>query len=331
MGKKDKKRLNKKQKLSIILTSIFSVLVVSIISAYFIVGNYAFGFALNATVAATSKSPVEVAEDLSDFEIQYPNTNKKWFETVKITPKTIKSKDGYKLIGYQILAEEKSDLWVITVHGYRGSAIENGLYAQQFHEKGFNVLLPDLEGHGLSEGKYIGMGYDDRFDIMKWIDLIISENPNAKIVLHGVSMGASTVLLTTGEKLPSNVKVAISDCAYTNVKEEFLYLVDEYLELNFKNFIMSGANTMCKIKLGISFDQINVTKAVQKSTTPTLFIHGDQDKFVPFYMLDKLYRANENLIKDKLVVEGAHHAMSSTINTELYFQKVFEFINNNMN
>ena len=200
------------------------------------------------------------------------------------------------------------------------------MFAQYFHEAGYNVLLPDLEGHGSSEGKYIGMGYHDRLDILKWIDFIINENTDAQIVLQGLSMGASTVLLTTGENLPPNVKVAISDCAYTSVREEFLYLVDEYLDLPFKHFIMNAANTICKLKTGVKFEQINVIKAVKNSTTPTLFIHGDQDKFVPFYMLDKLYNANQNIIKEKLVIDGAHHAMSATIKPEIYFNTVFAFI-----
>lgn len=327
---KDEKcsKLSIKQKLAITFSSIFAFFAVIITVAYFLVGHYAFAFALNSEVKDNGRAPVEVAEDVTDFEIQYPDTNRDWFKEVDINVKNIYSDDGYKLYGYEILNMVASDKWLISVHGYRGSAIEQGLYAEAFYNEGYNILLPDLEGHGNSQGKYVGMGYYDRFDILKWINLVIEENPKAQIVLHGVSMGGATVLMTTGENLPINVKVAISDCAYSNVEEEFLYLVDEYFDLPFKNFIMSAANVMSKIRIGVDFKQINIVDAVEKSKTPTLFIHGTEDKFVPFYMLDKLYNANNLIQKQKLIVNDAHHAMSATVETELYFETVFTFVDN---
>lgn len=332
MFKKNKekiaRKLSLKQKLAITFSSIFAFFVIAITIAYFIVGHYAFTFAVQSEIESESKTPVEVADQVTDFEIQYPDTNKEWFFEVDIEVETVYSDDGNKLVAYEILNETPSDKWLISVHGYRGSAVEQGLFAEAFYNKGYNILLPDLEGHGHSEGKYIGMGYYDRLDMLKWINLIIEKNPNAQIVLHGVSMGASTILMTTGENLPSNVKAAISDCAYSNVEEEFLYLVDEYLDLPFKHFIMSAANAVSRKRLGVDFGQINVEKAVSNSTTPTLFIHGTEDRFVPFYMLDKLYNANNSIQKEKLIIEGAHHAMSATIEKELYFETVFNFIDN---
>ena len=36
-------------------------------------------------------------------------------------------------------------------------------------------------------------------------------------------MGAATVMMTSGERLPSNVRVVIEDCGYTSAWEEFAY------------------------------------------------------------------------------------------------------------
>ena len=65
---------------------------------------------------------------------------------------------------------------------------------------------------------------------------------------------------------------------------------------------------------------------MKKSTTPTMFIHGTEDNFVPFKMLDIVYNANPNIEKEKLVVEGANHGYSATLNPELYFESVFNFV-----
>jgi hypothetical protein len=42
-------------------------------------------------------------------------------------------------------------------------------FGKRFHEIGFTVLMPNLRGHGESEGHYIGMGWHDRLDILRWI------------------------------------------------------------------------------------------------------------------------------------------------------------------
>lgn len=87
-------------------------------------------------------------------------------------------------------------------------------YARKFYDMGYNIILPDLRGNGLSEGDYIGMGWDERFDIIDLIQYIVDDNENLQIILFGVSMGASTVMYVSGEELPSNVKAIIEDCRY---------------------------------------------------------------------------------------------------------------------
>ena len=69
----------------------------------------------------------------------------------------------------------------------------------------------------------------------------------------------------------------------------------------------------------------SAVEQVKKSKTPTLFIHGEQDSFVPFEMLDIVYEA-ANCEKEMLVVEGAAHAASSSVNPNLYWGTIDNFI-----
>lgn len=75
----------------------------------------------------------------------------------------------------------------------------------------------------MSEGDYIQMGWKDRKDIIEWIEVgkhLFGEHTN--IVLHGISMGAATVMMTAGDEgLQTNVKCIVEDCGYTSVWEEY--------------------------------------------------------------------------------------------------------------
>ena len=86
-----------------------------------------------------------------------------------------------------------------------------------------------------------------------------------------------------------------------------------------------NAKIMTKIREGQSLKKASCIKQLKKSITPTLFIHGDQDKFVPFYMLDKLYDAAK-CKKEKLVVKGASHAEAQEIDSQKYWHTVRKFI-----
>ena len=234
----------------------------------------------------------------------------------------INSFDNLKLHGYKI--KNNSSKWAITVHGYTNKAESMSAMAYKYHSLGYNILMPDLRGHGKSEGSYVGMGWHDRLDIIKWIDLIIKENKDAKILLHGISMGAGTVMMVSGEELPENVKVIIEDCGYTSAKEQLAYNLKTMFKL--PSFpILNFCSLITKIKDNYFISEASAIKQLQKAKVPILFIHGDKDKFVPFYMLDKLYNACSSK-KDKLIIKDVGHAKSESLKSDLYWNKVEDFI-----
>lgn len=309
-----------KKKWAIISLSVLFLLIVLFLLTYAITGVVFVSFALDATFSAQSSSPIDVASNLPK-----PKKEDEWFDQLEKTQISLVSYDDYKLNAYKIVQNKPTNDWAVLVHGYRGNATEMSYYAKHYYERGYNLLMPDLKGHGQSEGKYIGMGYLDRLDMVKWIELIVSENPSAQIVLHGVSMGGAAVMATTGEALPANVICAIEDCGYSNTKEQFAFVLKNVLKLPFKSFIMSASDQTASIKLGQSLESMDIVGQVKKSTIPTLFIHGTDDNFVPYYMLDIVY-SSLDAEKEKLSVEGAGHAFSATQDEKLYFDTVFNFI-----
>lgn len=285
------------------------------------VGNYFYNLALNPN---SSKSLVLEQDTKETSAIREEN----WIsDQSNYCDEEIESFDNLKLHGYKI-NNKNSNVWVITVHGYMGSGAKMAFYAENFYNMGYNVLVPDLRGHGKSEGNYIGMGWNDRKDILRWIDLILKENNNAEIILHGVSMGGATVMMTSGEELPENVKCIIEDCGYSSVVDEFEDKLKNIFNLP-KTPILQVADLVSRVRAGYWFSDASSVSQLKKAKVPILFIHGDKDDFVPYDMLDKVYNAAD-VEKEKLVVEGAEHAKSAYVNPELYWNTISKFINKHL-
>ncbi len=63
------------------------------------------------------------------------------------------------------------------------------------------------------------------------------------------------------------------------------------------------------MRAGYDLNDAAPIEAVKRSVTPTLFIHGEADKFIPCSMMHKLFEA-ASCEKMCMVVPGADHVMS---------------------
>lgn len=223
----------------------------------------------------------------------------------------------------------ESHQWVIAVHGYRSSGRRDMAFpAFKFSQAGYNVLVPDLRSHGKSSGKKIGMGWLEKEDVKAWIDQVIKIDPEAEIILFGGSMGASTVMMASGDKLPEQVKLLIADCGYSSVYGEFSEMLKSALKLP-PTPILFFADIFCKKRLGFSLKDASSIQQLEKNQLPLLCIHGTKDKFVPYQAMEENLAATKG-IKDGLLVKDAPHLSAWIYDEELYFNKVFTFIDKNI-
>ena len=215
--------------------------------------------------------------------------------------------------------------YALVCHGYTSKAKHMAGFVKKFYDRGFNVLAVDARAHGDSEGAKIGMGWPERLDIVAWIEQIVQADPEARILVFGESMGAATAMNVAGESLPANVKCIIEDCGYTSVWDEFsLQLKDVFGLPSFP--LLDVANLVCNVRAGYDFHKASSVEQLKHATVPMLFIHGDQDTFVPYSMLDQNYDACASKVKQKLTIHGATHAKSAQVDPELYWNTVDNFL-----
>ena len=238
----------------------------------------------------------------------------------------IVNRKGERLHGYYIYADSVTDKTAVLVHGYTDCALKMLFIGYLYHhDLGFNLLLPDLHYHGLSEGKYVQMGWLDRLDVLEWIKL--ADNlfgGNAQMVVHGISMGAATTMMLSGEDVPECVRCYVEDCGYTSVWDEFAGEVRNQFHL--PSFpLLYAASALCKVQLGWSFGEASSLSQVRKCYRPMLFIHGEQDDYVPTEMVYRLYEAKPQS-KALWIAPGSPHAWSYHDHPAEYTRQVRQFL-----
>ncbi len=269
----------------------------------------------------------EEAEDVTSIRAQQER-NRKWLEEYGYERHYIISDRGEKLTGYLIKTEKKSNLFAFCAHGYRYNARDEFChFAELYLSEGINVFCPDHVASGESEGTHCSFGYYESDDCIKWLHYLIDTfGEDIKITLHGVSMGAATVMMMSGrEDLPDNVKMAVSDCGYSSAIDEFTEKLVNY-GVPAKP-IITVINAVSKTRKGVDFYTIRPMDNVQNAKIPMLFIHGTEDNFVPSYMAEICFEMCGSEHKDLLLVEGAAHTHSYFVDKENYEKKVRDFLN----
>lgn len=216
---------------------------------------------------------------------------------------------------------------VILFHGYRSSANRDFSCAVRLYcEQGYNVLLADQRSHGKSEGKLITFGVKERYDAVSWAKFYTeSIDPDSKIILGGMSMGATTVLLAAGLDLPENVKGIIADCGFTSPVEIIKKVARQSFHINASVFLPI-MNLLCIITGHFGIYGVSTEKSLAASKLPVLFIHGKNDNFVPCEMSERNYKGAAGE-KEILLVDGADHGMSYLVDTHDVEMHLRKFLN----
>lgn len=261
-------------------------------------------------------------------DFQHPRFDAEWWDRQEGQPLSVIACDGVRLSGVWFRQPQNPLKKVaLLLHGYGGKGRHMQNFAQVYWERGYDLLIPDARAHGNSEGKYVGMGWTDRLDELVWLEEIIARvGEEAQIVLHGVSMGGATVCMTCGEALPAQVKCAVSDCAYTNVEDEFAHLLGLMFHLP-REPVLSAARMAARLNGYYDFREANARRQVAQTKTPIMFIHGEEDTFVPFSMMQKLYDAAPVSLREKHAFPGANHGQSLTHSPEEYIAVLDEWLN----
>ncbi len=296
---------------------IILIILITILILLLLIGIYFFNYSTNPKFSLKRLFKKKSMLFLTDKE------SLDWFNNVKYKEVYIKSYDKTILHSYEF--NNKLNTWIILVHGYTNNALEILSIAKKFYDKGYSILLIDQRAHGKSKGYYSTQGYNERKDMLYWINYL-NNKKKVKIVLYGISMGATTIMRTVAFNLPHNVICAIEDCGFISNYNQY------YEQLSFRHLpaklLIFSSNIISIFMEGFNIYKFNPYKELEKGKIPMLFIHGKNDKLVkPYNAIDayNIYKGKKEL----LLVDNAKHMKSSIENPNLYYKTIFNFINKN--
>jgi len=264
-----------------------------------------------------------------DYVKNYEFENKTYEPAIfdKLTEEDIKIQTyyGYKLKG-KLYLQDKPDKFVLMCHGITSNYDGMKKYCEIYIKNGYSILLYDHRNHGFSDRNYTTFGFYEKKDAKSCVDYLMKRFDEPQVGVHGESMGAATALqLAT---IDPRLSFCVEDCGYSNLYDlmKFRSSEDHHALLS---LITPLANQYIKMFYRFSFQEASVIYNMNKITCPLMFIHGEEDMYVPYYMVHDLYEAFKGK-KALYSVEGARHAVSINKNRVKYHEEIQKFLDENV-
>ena len=250
----------------------------------------------------------------------------KWIKEARALPHTevsVRSFDGLKLCGTYYEFKKGAPIDIL-FHGYHGCAeqdLSGGVYRCQ--RLGHNVLIVDHRAAGKSEGRVVTFGINESRDALTWVQYVVENiDPDAKILLGGISMGAATVMMASAMDLPKNVVGTVADCGYTSARDIIKKVIREmHLPDNLLYpFVRLGA----RLFGNFDPDANSPIASMPNCRVPVIFFHGDTDAFVPQSMSEENFAAC-TAPKHLVITPGAGHGLCFPVDVDTYVREIEEF------
>lgn len=229
-----------------------------------------------------------------------------------------------------ILADgEQNNDTVILVHGLGGNRIAVYPQARIFLENGYNVLVYDQRSSGENLAEYNTFGYlesNDLRDYVNYIREIIDDE--LEVGVWGNSFGGATAGIYAGsEHANQNLDFLILDSAISSKRD----MVSQQLEQQFgpgffRDYMLSVGNLFTRVRLGYTFEDVDVSNHTRNTEIPVMLIHSRADQLTPYYMAEDIYNSIQHDNKVIFSVEDSSHETVYWDNLIEYEIEVLNFI-----
>jgi len=218
---------------------------------------------------------------------------------------------------------------VILVHGLGDNRYANYPLAEFFLELGYNVIPYDQRSTNENTARYTTFGYLEKFDLSDWVSYSEQHAPGQKIGILGTSFGGATAGLALGyANLDKKVDFLILDCPVSSMEwmvQQEMKSMDIGIPVGYMTW---SGNIINKLKLGFSYHDADVPRALKDVSTPVLVINSRLDSVTPYFMGQDIYDALPEKSKAIWTVEDSEHGEIWTDHNSEYRERIKNFLAN---
>lgn len=248
-----------------------------------------------------------------------------WIESHERERIEIVSEDGLKLVG-RLTEHPGAKGVVLMFHGYRTHPeIDFSASSHIYYNAGNHIIHIDQRASGESEGKYIGFGVLESRDCKSWCDYALERfGPDIRIIIGGLSMGASTVLMAAGRNLPQNVCGIVADSAFSSPAEIIQKKIHQSYRIRGR-LLTIAIGIWARLLAHYSLTELSIPEIMKENEIPVFFVHGKEDALVPLEMTLKAIEACKGE-KQVLLVDGAEHGTGFLVDNAAYSKMLADFV-----
>lgn len=242
----------------------------------------------------------------------------------------VHSLDGTQLTGTYIENPSGSHTTVIILHGIYQNRTMSVPYAQIYLRQGYNVLMPDIRGHGESDGNINDWGIHNTEDMSSWVTWLQQKDPQATIGFHGISLGGAMSLLYAGTPQGQTLKFVVADSAYGNIlelsQEKIMGYTGDQRLLHGMQFLTPFFEIALYYHTQKTLSDLDPAASVKRMSAPVLFLHGNQDQLIPVHIAEDMENESTSSFKKLTYFEKAGHANAISTDPETYSNTVTTFL-----
>jgi fermentation-respiration switch protein FrsA (DUF1100 family) len=232
------------------------------------------------------------------------------------------TRDGMNLYGeYYDMGYDKA---VIILSGRTESLRYGYFFATPYSSFGCNVLVIDPRSHGLSDGKYNTVGFEEGPDALQWAKFLLAEYQLTGIVFHGICIGAAGGMYAiTSPDCPAQVKGIVTEGMFANFGESMKNHLIERKKLMWP--VMQCIDFWMKHYTGHSMTRGPID-FIDKLEKPLLMIQSKKDKYSTVTNAKKLYELCPSREKKLVLYETGDHSMLRITDTRTYDTEIQAFL-----
>ncbi|MCR5101360.1 MAG: alpha/beta hydrolase [Butyrivibrio sp.] len=239
-----------------------------------------------------------------------------------------RAEDGNEVPGTYF--DDDNNKCVILVHGAGGDRTSSYPLAEEYLERGYDVIAFDQRGSGVNPDDKVTFGIKESLDVKAFVIYAKKELGYNKVYVHGQSMGGQTVAIYASNVEAGSQEAADAVICDSPVPGMELMLKEMFGDGDTEDFMANYLTGMGKIYMklfnGIDFDDADTIHVVENDNIPTMIIVSNKDEVCLPEQEEQIY-ANIACEEKAIMYVDSAHVEGVIDDSKGYMEGTVEFLN----